>query len=131
MFLYQVGLHGNEEVTCCTVSCFHLPHEVLHTKIYRCENMCNEQSLLLMLLWRTNISCCLPLVRSCSLYTWQIAALWFSNRLTRCSVFLNLFCKYSYKKQNSTYDWFVPHVTANPLYYMYKNIFIRYSCQVT
>lgn len=33
MFLYQVGLHGNEKVTCCTVSSFHLPHKVLHPKL--------------------------------------------------------------------------------------------------
>lgn len=44
-------------------------------------------------------SFCLPLVRSCSLYTWQIAALWFSSWLTLSSVFLNLFCKYSYKRK--------------------------------
>lgn len=33
MFLYQVGLHGNEKVTCCAVGGFHLPHEVLHAEI--------------------------------------------------------------------------------------------------
>lgn len=34
VFLYQVGLHWNEEVTSCTVRSFNLPHKVLHTKIY-------------------------------------------------------------------------------------------------
>lgn len=43
VFLYQVGLHGNEKVTCCTMGSFHLPHEVLHTEIYTdVSNNCNE-----------------------------------------------------------------------------------------
>lgn len=34
VLLYQVGLHGNEKVTRCAVGGFHLPHEVLHAKIF-------------------------------------------------------------------------------------------------
>ncbi len=46
MFLYQVGLHGNEQVTCCTVGRLHLSHEVLHAEIYTdVSNICNERSL--------------------------------------------------------------------------------------
>ena len=37
VLLNQVGLHGNEKVTCCTVGRFHLPHEMLHAKIYRTD----------------------------------------------------------------------------------------------
>lgn len=44
MFLYQVGLHGNEKVTCRTVGSFHLPHEVLHTELCaQAFNICNRQ----------------------------------------------------------------------------------------
>lgn len=39
MFLNQMGLHGDEKVTRCTVGCFHLPHEVLHAELYRKINM--------------------------------------------------------------------------------------------
>lgn len=37
VLLYQVWLHGDEQVTGCTVGRFHLPHEVLHTNIYACD----------------------------------------------------------------------------------------------
>lgn len=38
-----------------------------------------------------------PRVRSCSLNTWQMTVLWLSIWLTRCSVFLYLLFRYSYK----------------------------------
>lgn len=70
-------------------------------------------------------SFCLPLVRSCSLYTWQIAALWFSSWLTLSSVFLNLFCKYSYKGKFFFFQFTVHETFTSPniftLAYMYKS----------
>lgn len=99
VFLDEVRLHGNEKVTCCAVGCFHLPHEVLHTELCTQSGIFNKESLKpTSLTHNCSSSSFLPLVRSCSLYIWQMEALWFSNWLTLCSVFWNLFCKYSYKK---------------------------------
>lgn len=51
VFLYQVGLHGNEKVTCCTVGSLHLPHEVLHTEICtQAFSVRSQPNVLLMLL---------------------------------------------------------------------------------
>lgn len=69
------------------------PYRDLHT-----SGIFNKESLEPTFLTHNCSSSRLPLVRSCSLYIWQIEALWFSNWLTLCSVFWNLFCKYSYKK---------------------------------
>lgn len=87
VLLYQVGLHGNEKVTRCAVGGFHLPHEVLHAKIFtrkRAETVISDHQdkINSFLTKHTCCGCFLPLVRSCSLYIWQMAALWFSNWLT-------------------------------------------------
>lgn len=119
VFLYEMGLHGDKKVTCCTMRCFHLPHEVLHAQIYIVGSNVGSYVVMSSLLPHYCSCCYLPRVRSCSLYIWQIAALWFSNWATLCSVFLNLFCKYSCKKKamkrclaDTVFEWLNAYIQA-------------------